>query len=182
MKKFKVFLGVVVLFLIVIFTYPYYTADTYTGTISGKEVKRIEGVDTYLVYLKEDDWTPQTFKIKDSLAYLQFRSSDLFWSLNNGDKVELKAYGWRIPLFSKYKNIYKVNILESFNDKQLKVLQKENIIYFEKDWNIYSYDLNNKKLNLIAEWIFNNQNQTHTLEQKTTNLNNEIKTTQKIKN
>ena len=72
-------------------------------TVTRKE--RIVSVDRnrrskYLV------WTDsETFECSDSILFLKFNSSDIYGKLKIGHKYKVLVAGWRIPIFSMYRNI-----------------------------------------------------------------------------
>lgn len=55
---------------------------------------------TYLVFTDKG-----VFKDKDNIFYLKFNSSDLFAKLQEHHRYNCKTNGFRIPLFSSYKNL-----------------------------------------------------------------------------
>lgn len=89
------------------FSIPYLTAETVTFTVTDKD--RIvtgsgEGVSSkYLVFTDIE-----TFENTDSFLRLKFASSDLQGSLKVGETYTAEVYGWRVPVFSTYRNIVEV--------------------------------------------------------------------------
>ena len=77
---------------------------TITATIVDKErITYTENGKTeskYLIYT-EDEVLENT----DEPFYFKFNSSDLYGMLKQGETYELTVAGWRIKLFSKYRNI-----------------------------------------------------------------------------
>lgn len=102
---FVILICIVVGSLILKGTFPYLTADSSLITISKAErvVDKDAGSARYLVWSDKG-----TFEITDTLAYFQFRSSDLYGQLKPGMTVEVKYYGWRNGLLSMYPNIYSI--------------------------------------------------------------------------
>jgi hypothetical protein len=47
----------------------------------------------------------QVFQITDTIIKWRWDSSNLYASIDEGDKCTIKTQGWRFPLFSDYKNI-----------------------------------------------------------------------------
>lgn len=76
------------------------TEETVTITVTDKSVKRYNDKDKYLIYTNEG-----TYEITDTVAYFRFNSSDLYGKIEVGKTYECKVCGWRIPIFSSYKNI-----------------------------------------------------------------------------
>ena len=56
----------------------------------------------YLVYTNKG-----TFRNTDSIHYLKFTSADLQGFLAEKGSYRLTVYGFRIPIFSMYKNVVK---------------------------------------------------------------------------
>lgn len=80
---------------------------TVTFTVEDKAIKRYSDDDKYLVYTDNG-----TYEITDSLVYWRWNSSDLYGKIKVGKTYEAKVYGWRIPIFSSYKNIVSVEEVE----------------------------------------------------------------------
>lgn len=79
------------------------TEDTVTITVEDKAIKRHgDSDDKYLIYTDNG-----TYEITDSIAYWRWDSSDLYGEMKVGHTYECKVCGFRIPLFSTYKNIIK---------------------------------------------------------------------------
>ena len=76
---------------------------TVTFTVEDKAIKRYRDDDKYLVYTDNG-----TYEITDSLVYWRWDSSDLYGKIKVGETYEAKVYGWRIPIFSSYKNIVSI--------------------------------------------------------------------------
>jgi len=45
-------------------------------------------------------------------VYWRWDSSDLYGKIKVGETYEAKVYGWRMPIFSSYKNIVSVEEVE----------------------------------------------------------------------
>lgn len=80
---------------------------TVAFTVEDKAIKRYSDDDKYLVYTDNG-----TYEITDSLVYWRWDSSDLYGKIKVGETYEAKVYGWRIPIFSSYKNIVSVEEVE----------------------------------------------------------------------
>lgn len=66
----------------------------------------------YLVFTELPDGSVRVFENTDSLLELKFNSSDLQGTLREGRTYKIHTYGWRIPFFSAYENIVKVESAE----------------------------------------------------------------------
>jgi hypothetical protein len=88
---------------------PHFDRDTYTATVTEKQVKRNGDNDRYLVFTKVDGDT-RIFENTDSLLEGKFRSSDFQAEIEVGQTYELDTYGWRVPFFSWYENIVDYNV------------------------------------------------------------------------
>jgi len=106
--KFGLIFMIVVLFLI---GYPiayYMSKDTVTITVKDKE--RIVTTDNktvnskFLVYT-----TNEVFENTDSYLYFKFNSSNIQNKLDRGKTYHVIVAGWRIPFFSTYRNIIKID-------------------------------------------------------------------------
>jgi hypothetical protein len=99
-----------VIIALLLFTYPalYYISDE-TIEIIVSEKERIttgsgESISSkFLVYSNDE-----VFENTDSWLYLKFASSDLQNSLKKDSTYTVKVAGWRIPLFSSYRNIISI--------------------------------------------------------------------------
>ena len=91
-----------------IISFPYWTADECTITVTDKDrvVKhRGDSVSSkYLVFTESE-----TFENSDCFIRWKFNSSDIYGSLRVGKTYHVKVYGWRIPFLSKYRNIVRVD-------------------------------------------------------------------------
>ena len=91
--------------------YSYFWADTVRTRVIDTLVKRSGGDDRYLVMTEAG-----VFENTDCWYRLKFNSSDLQSTLTKtkqtGAEVDLKYYGWRLPLTSSYKNITRVQVVD----------------------------------------------------------------------
>jgi len=98
--------------LVANWTAPYWTHGSKVVTVTGVTTKRamIKGQtkDIYLVFTDDE-----TYENIDSPAYLKFNSSDLQGKLIVTGKFKIDYYGFRVPIFSMYKNIIKVEKIEA---------------------------------------------------------------------
>lgn len=60
-------------------------------------------VSTYLIYTDHG-----VFRNDDAGWFLKYNSSDFYGNLDVGKHYRLKVYGWRIPIFSMYPNIVRM--------------------------------------------------------------------------
>ena len=92
--------AIVLLFFI---GFPYITADTVTVTVTGKERVNSKNASKYLVFTDSE-----TFENTDCLRRFKFNSSDLYGKIKEDKQYTFVVYGWRIPIFSSYRNIVRV--------------------------------------------------------------------------
>ncbi|MCR5122259.1 MAG: hypothetical protein K6B74_07555 [Ruminococcus sp.] len=80
-----------------------FTRETVTITVTDKAIKRYDENDKYLVYT-----SGEVFEVTDALPILRFDSSDDYGRLTVGNTYVVKVCGWRIRMFSQYRNIIDV--------------------------------------------------------------------------
>ncbi len=80
-----------------------FTRETITITVTDKAIKRYDEKDKYLVYTGGE-----VYEVTDALPILRFDSSDDYGRLTVGKKYVVKVCGWRIRIFSQYRNIIDV--------------------------------------------------------------------------
>lgn len=88
-----------------------YVPRAYRGSVTVliKDKERINYEDDgqtlskYLIY--SDD---EVFENVDDWFYLKFSSSDIYGQLNEGETYKLWLSGWRIQIFSSYRNIISI--------------------------------------------------------------------------
>ena len=88
----------------------------YDVTITNKQIKRIDGKDTYLVFGLLDDGSPRVFKNTDSKLYWKYNSSDVNALLRADRRYRLKTVGWRWGVKSWYENILEAEPLPNLPD------------------------------------------------------------------
>jgi len=109
--KLLVALAVVVILAVVGYAViDYSKTETVTLHVTGKESVSTDDGHEYRVYTTED-----TYKIGDSVVHPRFNSSNLYGNLpvpsggpgnpTHAIKLRCEVYGWRVPLFSQFKNI-----------------------------------------------------------------------------
>lgn len=91
--------GLAALALAITFGAPRLTEETVVATVNNTMPK--DGV--YLVYTDKG-----TFKVEDTIAYFNWKSSDLWGSISKNSTYEFTTVYWRVPIFSWYENIVKV--------------------------------------------------------------------------
>lgn len=79
------------------------TKDTVRATVTDKVVKRYDDTDKYLIFTDSE-----TFEITDTIAYGNFRSSDVYGKIKIGETYEFTVCGVRIGFTSSYRNIVEV--------------------------------------------------------------------------
>jgi len=84
------------------------TKTTVIVKVSGKErVTKAENdgeiTSKYLIF--SDD---ETFECTDEIIYLKFNSSDFYGHIYKDSTYKFTVVGWRIPIFSTYRNIIKI--------------------------------------------------------------------------
>lgn len=100
------FVVVILLFVFSAFV-PYTTQDTVIITVTDKERIVENSGDSvnskYLVFTETE-----VFENTDSLMVLKFNSSDIQAKLMRGETYTVRVYGWRVPVFSWYRNIIEI--------------------------------------------------------------------------
>jgi hypothetical protein len=87
------------------------TRDTLTAEVVDKQ--RIStGSGTPLQHRYLVFTNAETLENPDSLLYAKFNSSDVQGQLRIGKRYEFDVYGWRLPFFSSYRNIYGFRAVE----------------------------------------------------------------------
>jgi len=98
------------LICIVLLAYPtayYMSSETIEITVKDKErvtVRRGETINSKFMIFSENE----VFKNTDSWLFFKFRSADYQGQLEIGKTYKVKVVGWRIPLFSSYRNIVRI--------------------------------------------------------------------------
>jgi hypothetical protein len=87
----------------------YLKTENYSVRVVDKEVKTKRGDSMYLVSTKSlDDDSVRVFRNQDTILKWKWNSSDVQGKLEVGKTYDVGAYGWRIPILSKYENITSV--------------------------------------------------------------------------
>jgi hypothetical protein len=93
---------------------PHLIRNTYRVTITNKQVVKHNNNEMHLIYAQTEDGEIRIFENTDNFLELKFNSADLYGAFSINRKYEITAYGFNMPLFSRYQNIVKVRGLESF--------------------------------------------------------------------
>lgn len=76
------------------------TQDQVTFSVNEKERVNTANSGKYLVFTDGE-----TFECTDAWFVGKFDSSDMYGRIESGKTYNATVYGWRIPLFSMYRNI-----------------------------------------------------------------------------
>ena len=101
-RKFKaVLIGIVAVILLIL--YSYFIADTVQTRITDAQMTKVDGrymiATEYRPFVNYDVW----YRFKFNSGTVQNEAVRL-----KGKVVKIKKYGWRIPLFSRYENVVKI--------------------------------------------------------------------------
>jgi hypothetical protein len=80
----------------------------YEGVVVDKYVKRYGDSDKFFVVIETGDGKRVVLQNTDTIFAWKFNSADIQASIEVGKKYRIEAYGWRIPFFSVFQNIVKV--------------------------------------------------------------------------
>jgi DNA-binding transcriptional regulator WhiA len=108
----KFILPFIILASIIITLFPHFFRNTYTVTISNRQIKTHGNKKTYIIYAQLEDGSIKAFKDKNSLVEFKFNSEDIYRGLQIYRKYEIKTYGFRITFLSCYENIVNVKKLK----------------------------------------------------------------------
>jgi hypothetical protein len=101
-RKFKVILiGIALVVLLIL--YSYFVADTVQTRITDAQMAKVDGrymiATEYRPFVNYDAW----YRFKFDSGTIQNEAIRL-----KGKTVRVKKYGWRMPLFSEYENVVKI--------------------------------------------------------------------------
>jgi len=101
-RKFKaVLIGIAVVILLIL--YSYFVADTVQTRITDAQMTKVDGrymiATEYRPLVNYDVW----YRFKWNSGTVQNEAIKL-----KGKVVKIKKYGWRMPLFSRYENVVKI--------------------------------------------------------------------------
>lgn len=84
--------------------FPFVTSDTVIITVTDKErIIQDDGTPKYLIFTESE-----VFENTDCKIRFKFDSSTFYGKIIKGETYEAKVYGFRVPIFSMYRNILKV--------------------------------------------------------------------------
>lgn len=101
MKIKAILSGIVLCFILAL--YSYFIADTVTTRITDAQMTKVDGrfmiATEYRPFVNEDVW----YRFKFNSGTVQNDAIRL-----RGKVARIKKYGWRIPFFSMYENVVKI--------------------------------------------------------------------------
>ena len=100
--KFKAVLFAIAACVLTVF-YSYFVADTITTRITDAQMTKVDG--RFMVATEDRPFVnfDAKYRFKFDSGTVQNDAIKL-----KGKKVEIKKYGWRMPIFSMYENIVKI--------------------------------------------------------------------------
>ena len=114
---FKIIIGLIIVLLVLSLLFiGYWNPQTKTITVKDKYIKTETSQskngsfikDTYMIV----DTDNNAYKVTDLFWMFKFNSTDIYNSLDINKTYTIKTTGFRIPFFSAYPNINKVQLLE----------------------------------------------------------------------
>jgi len=90
--------------------YSFGTVETVDVMVKKSERMSQKGGAKYLVFTKNE-----VFENTDSAWHNKFNSSDFYNELEVGKRYSFKVYGYRMPMFSSYRNIFEYEAIEDTN-------------------------------------------------------------------
>lgn len=100
-------LAVVILAMVGILALSYGNKETHTSKVLDKERIYSKENSYYLIYTEDG-----SFKLEDELFYGNFRSSDWYGKIQEGETYTFTTIGFRIGVFSSYPNIVNIEGIE----------------------------------------------------------------------
>lgn len=94
---------------------PHLIRSTYRVTITNKQIVTRKNTEMCLIYAQTENGEIRIFENTNNFLELKFNSLDLYGAFSINRKYEITAYGFNMPLFSRYQNIAKVKGLDSFD-------------------------------------------------------------------
>ena len=85
----------------------YFNKQNITITVKDKYIKNYKESSKYLIVDEENN----TYQITDLLFKGKFNSTDIYNQLEEGKTYKIETTGYRIPIFSSYQNINKIELL-----------------------------------------------------------------------
>ena len=100
-KVMATLIGIAVVIILVL--YSYFVADTVQTRITDAQMAKVDGIymiaTEYRPFVNYDAW----YRFKFDSGSIQNDAVRL-----KGKMVKIKKYGWRLPLFSEYENVVKI--------------------------------------------------------------------------
>jgi len=100
-KVMAVLIAIAACFLLIL--YSYFVADTVQTIITDAQMTKVDGkymiATEYRPFVNYDAW----YRFKFDSGTIQNQAVRL-----RGKTVKIKKYGWRIPFFSEYENVVKI--------------------------------------------------------------------------
>jgi hypothetical protein len=100
--KFKAIVTAIVVCILAVL-YSYFVADTIQTRITDAQMTKVDGrfmiATEYRPFVNEDVW----YRLKFDSGSVQNDAIRL-----KGKVVKIKKYGWRIPIYSRYENVVKI--------------------------------------------------------------------------
>ena len=100
-KVLAILIGIVVVIVLVL--YSFFVADTMQTRITDAQMTKVDGrymiATEYRPFVNYDAW----YRFKFDSGTIQNDAIRL-----KGKMVKIKKYGWRLPLFSEYENVVKI--------------------------------------------------------------------------
>lgn len=102
------FFGLVILgFVAITPIYQLATVDHMTCTVDSKERITNGESSRYMVFCDEE-----VLENTDALFHLKFNSADIYRDIEEGQKYDMKVYGWRVPFLSWNRNVLEIQPIE----------------------------------------------------------------------
>lgn len=126
----KLLIAIVALTVLIgIVTVPYSTQETLTVEVLEKERVMSNGDSSYLIFTNKE-----VFLNGDCYRLLKFNSSDVYGKIAVGKKYKVKVYGFRLPIFSWYRNIISVEEIKRKKQDIDVIALEDSIHLYQKDF------------------------------------------------
>lgn len=79
--------------------------EVVAGQVQDMYIKRVGESDYFHVVVQKNDDTVEIFQNRDKLLMGKVNSADVQQALDEGLCYQFKVIGWRVPLFSMFRNI-----------------------------------------------------------------------------
>jgi len=104
-KVMAILIGIAAVIILVL--YSYFVADTVQTRITDAQMAKVDGIymiaTEYRPFVNYDAW----YRFKFDSGSIQNDAVRL-----KGKMVKIKKYGWRLPLFSEYENVVKIEAVK----------------------------------------------------------------------